>query len=62
MLFSSLRTPFFDRYSDDYLRNGMVEIATEYGVLMSLDTDLTTLLYFISAAKQKRLNREKQQQ
>lgn len=40
----------------------MVEIATEYGVLMSLDTDLTTLLYFISAAKQKRLNREKQQQ
>lgn len=36
----------------------MVDIATEYGIYMSLETELNTLLYFISAAKQKRVNRE----
>lgn len=40
--------------------NGMVDVATEYGVLLSMDMDLRTILYFISSAHQKRLNRENQ--
>lgn len=39
----------------------MMDVATEYGIYMSLDTELVTLLYFISAARKKRVDREANQ-
>lgn len=40
----------------------MVDVATEYGIFLSMDQELKTILYFISSARQKKQNRQETQQ
>ena len=52
------RTPFFDSHSEDMLLAGFVSVATEYNVLLKMEDDLKTILYFIGAAQKRKSDRD----